>query len=212
MVSVAQLGVFALTAFALIVVPGPSVLFVVTRGLILGRRGAFATVIGNAAGEAAQIVAVAFGLGALVERSIVVFMVLKLLGAAYLIYLGVQAIRHRRSLGGILEAPSGPRSTGRVLREGFVVGVSNPKSLVFFAAVLPQFANPTAGGVPLQLLTLGAVFVLIALVSDSVWALAATRARSWFESSPGRLSTLGGIGGVVMIGIGARLAVSGRAD
>ena len=212
MVSTGHLWAFTLTSFALIAVPGPSVLFVITRALVLGRRGALTTVIGNSLGVYVQVLAVAFGVGAIVERSIAVFTVIKLLGAAYLIYLGVQAIRHRKALTTLFDQQPARASQWRILREGFIVGIANPKSIVFFAAVLPQFIDRGAGQVPVQLLVLGALFLLIALISDSVWAIAAGTARAWFERSPQRLSYLGGAGGVVMIGIGARLALSGRND
>lgn len=211
-ISSPHLWAFVLTSFALIAAPGPSVLFVITRALVLGRRSALATVLGNAVGVYVQVMAVAFGVGAIVERSIVVFTVAKLVGAAYLIYLGIQAIRHRAKLTALFETTAGTASTRRVLREGFIVGITNPKSVIFFAAVLPQFIDRSAGHLPLQLLILGAIFLVIALVCDSIWALAASTARSWFERSPRRLSYLGGAGGLVMIGIGTRLVVSGRHD
>jgi threonine/homoserine/homoserine lactone efflux protein len=91
-----------------------------------------------------------------------------------------------------------------------MVGVSNPKSIVFFAAVLPQFVDRSAGHAPLQLLTLGAVFIAIALLSDGIWALAAGTARAWLVRSPHRLALLRGTGGLVMIGLGVRLAFTGR--
>jgi threonine/homoserine/homoserine lactone efflux protein len=100
----------------------------------------------------------------------------------------------------------------RTVREGFVVGVANPKSIVFFAAILPQFVDSAAGALTAQLLILGAVFLLVALVSDSLWALAAGTARNWLVRSPERLRYLGGAGGLAMIGIGVRLAVSGSHD
>lgn len=218
MIPVDHLAAFTITAFALIVVPGPSVLFVIGRALVLGRRGAFATVVGNAFGEYVQVMAVAFGIGAIVERSIVVYTVIKLAGAAYLIFLGIQAIRHRRALtDAVRPTPSAAatdRPTGlrRAVREGFAVGLGNPKSVVFFAAMLPQFVDASSGYVPVQMLALGAVFLLIALVSDSAWAIVASGARTWFARSPRRLSRLSGVGGLVMIGIGARLAVTGRPD
>lgn len=105
---------------------------------------------------------------------------------------------------------TGTSSTWRVVRERFIVGISNPKSVVFFAAVLPHVIDRSTGHVPVQLLLLGAIFLFAALTSDNVGAAAAGSARSWFERSPRRLSHLGGIGGVVMIGIRARAAVSGR--
>jgi len=212
MISTEHLLAFTLTSIALIVVPGPSVLFVISRALVLGRRGAFLTVLGNSAGLFLQVFAVALGVGALVERSVVVFTVIKLGGAAYLVYLGVQAIRHRQELASVLVKAEAATGRRHVLREGFVVGVSNPKSIVFFAAVLPQFVDRSLGRLPLQLLLLGTEFVLLAMVLDSVWALAAGAARDWFARSPERLSTLGGVVGLLMIGIGARLAVTGRHD
>jgi threonine/homoserine/homoserine lactone efflux protein len=211
-VSTGSLLAFAVTAFALIVVPGPSVLFVISRGVALGGRAAVATVFGNAAGAYSQVVVVALGLGALIERSAALFTAVKLVGAAYIVFLGLQAIRHRRKLASVLDAATAPRSTRRILREGYVVGVTNPKAAVFMAAVLPQFTDPARGHVPLQLLVLGLVFVAIALISDSVWGLAAGYTRVWLGRSPQRLEALGGIGGVVMIGLGVRLALVGRRD
>lgn len=204
---------FVLLSYALIIVPGPNVLFVVSRSLQLGRLAGVAAVVGGQLGVYVQVIAVALGVGELVQRSVLVFTAIKLAGAIYLIFLGVQAIRHRKSLAEALgtgEVPSA--STGRMLRDGFIVGIGNPKAIVFFAAVLPQFANRSAGHVPLQLLLLGGVFMCIALVSDSMWAIAAGTARAWFAKSPKRLERIGGAGGLVMIGIGASLALTGRAE
>jgi len=200
---------FALISYVLIVVPGPNVLFVVSRSLQLGRVPGIAAVIGGQSGVYLQAVAVALGIGALVERSVAVFTIIKLVGAAYLIFLGVQAIRHRKSLAAAFSRTSPSAGTGRMLRDGFIVGVTNPKAIVFFAAVLPQFVDRAAGHVPAQLLVLGGLFVAIAIVSDSMWALLAGTARSWFTKSPRRLALVGGTSGVVMIGIGASLALSG---
>jgi threonine/homoserine/homoserine lactone efflux protein len=207
-----RLVAFALLAFALIVIPGPNVLFVISRSLQLGRAAGVATALGGQIGVYAQVAAVAFGIGALVERSVAVFTVIKLVGAAYLIYLGVQAVRHRRSLADALGATAAKKTTRRILLDGFLVGVTNPKAIVFFAAVLPQFVDRGAGHVPLQMLLLGVVFMGIAVVSDGTWALAAGTARGWLGRSPRRLALIGGTGGLVMIGIGASLAVTGRKD
>jgi threonine/homoserine/homoserine lactone efflux protein len=203
---------FALLSFILIVVPGPNVLFVISRSLMLGRAAGVGTAVGGQIGVYAQVAAVAFGVGTLVERSVAVFSIIKLAGAVYLVYLGVQAIRHRRSLAAALDAAAQRKTLARILRDGFVVGVTNPKAIVFFAAVLPQFADRSAGHVPLQMLVLGGVFIAIAVFCDSTWALAAGTARSWLARSPRRLELIGGAGGFVMIGIGASLAVSGRRD
>ena len=148
MLPTGHLLAFALLSAALIVIPGPNVLFVISRALQLGRAAGLAAVVGGLIGVYVQVIAVALGIGALVERSVAVFTVIKLAGAAYLVYLGVQAVRHRRSLAAALEARVAAKTTGAMLRDGFAVGVSNPKAIVFFAAVLPQFADrgrPRAG-------------------------------------------------------------------
>ncbi|TFD49843.1 LysE family translocator [Cryobacterium frigoriphilum] len=209
MVSLPTLLAFSLAAIAIVVLPGPTVLFVIGRSLALGRVGGLLSVLGNALGLIPVIAAVAFGLGTLVTQSAVLFLIVKLVGAAYIIYLGVQAIRHRRTTSGISGAALLPKSPWRLLREGFLVGISNPKSIVFFVAVLPQFVNYSAGAVPLQLATLGLVFVVLALIGDSTWALAAGTARDWFASSPKRVERLGATGGVMMIGLGGALAATG---
>lgn len=157
MPSTGHLVAFAVTALALIVIPGPSVLFVITRSLVLGTRAGLATVVGNAGGGFVQVLAVAFGVGPLVQRSIAVFTAVKLLGAAYLVYLGVQAIRHHRSLADALAAPVATRTRRRIVRDAFVVGVTNPKTMVVFTAVLPQFVDRGSGAVVGQMLLLGAV-------------------------------------------------------
>jgi threonine/homoserine/homoserine lactone efflux protein len=211
-IAAGRLLTFAAAAFALIVIPGPSVLFVVGRGMALGRRAALATVVGNAAGEYTQIVLVALGAGAVLARSVAVFTVLKLAGAAYLVLLGVRAIRRRHSLAHVVDAATEPRSALRIVREGFVVGVSNPKSLVFFAAILPQFVDQSRGHAAVQMLVLGLIFVGIALVSDSAWGMAAGTARLWLSRSPRRLAAIGGASGAVMIGLGLGLAFTGRKD
>lgn len=207
-----HLVTFALMSFALIAVPGPNVLFVISRSVMLGRAAGLSTAVGGQIGVYLQVAAVAFGIGALVQRSVALFTVVKLAGAMYLIYLGVQAIRHRRSLRAALDPMLEKQSTRRILRDGIVVGVTNPKAIIFFAAVLPQFVNRSAGHIALQMLLLGAVFIAIAVLSDGTWAIAAGTARAWIARSPHRLELVGGAGGLVMIGIGVSLALTGRRD
>jgi len=203
---------FAITAFVLIVVPGPSVLFVVSRGVALGRKAALATVAGNTAGVMVQAILVALGLGALVERSDAAFTAVKLVGAVYLVVLGLRMLRNRHALAALHDATEVPKGTRRIVREGFVVGFTNPKAVVVFTVVIPQFADPSRGHVPLQLLVLGIVFLTIGVISDSAWAIASGSARTWIARSRGRLEALAGAGGVVLIGLGLRLAVTGRKD
>ena len=202
---------FAAVAFAIIVIPGPSVLFVVGRTLAHGRRTALASVVGNELGEFVLAAVAALGVGSIIQRSAVLFTVMKLAGAAYLVYLGVRAIRQRKSHA-LADTLIPARTTPRAVADGFLVGVANPKTAIFFAAVLPQFVNRSAGNVPAQMLLLGLVFVLIALVSDAAWTAVAGGARAWFGRSPRRMEMIGGAGGLAMIGLGITLAVAGRSD
>ncbi|RPE39292.1 threonine/homoserine/homoserine lactone efflux protein [Streptomyces sp. Ag109_O5-1] len=215
MVSTDRILAFAAMSLLVIAIPGPSVLFVIGRALAHGRRTAVATAVGNVFGSYLLVVAVAFGIGSLVERSVTVYLAVKLLGAAYLVHLGVQAFRHRKELkaSAIRRVPAGvPRGDLRTLLDGALVGATNPKGVVFFAAVLPQFVDHTAGRVPGQMLLLGLVPISIGLVTDTLWGLTASAARTWFARSDRRLSLVGGAGGMAMIGLGVTVAVTGRAD
>ena len=211
MLPLANAVAFALAASVLIAIPGPSVLFVIGRSLSLGRCGGLLSVVGNALGMLPAIVAVAFGVGAVVSQSVVVFTAIKLVGASYLVYLGVRAVRNRNASEQVdVVVGGGGVSPLRLLGEGFLVGVANPKTIVFFVAVLPQFVAYEVGAIPVQLVLLGLVFFVIALVCDSVWALVAGTARGWLADRPERLSRLGAGGGVMMIGLGGALALSGN--
>jgi threonine/homoserine/homoserine lactone efflux protein len=212
MLPTAHLLTFTVTAFVIILIPGPSVLFVVSRAIVLGRAAGVATVAGNTVGAFTQATAVAFGIGPVVERSVAVFTVLKLAGCCYLMFLGVQAVRHRNSLAESLGADVERKPVARIVLDGFTVGVTNPKVIVFFAAILPQFVDRQSGHVAVQIVILGAIFAGVALLSDSTWALAAGTVRAWLSRSPRRLALLGGTGGLAMIAIGARLALTGRHD
>jgi threonine/homoserine/homoserine lactone efflux protein len=171
MISGGQLLGYAVASFVLIVVPGPGVLFVVGRALAHGRRTAIATAAGHAAGNYVVATCVAVGLGALLERSAQMFVAVKLAGAVYLVWLGVQAIRHRGSLADAMSSAADPRAGRLALRDGFIVGVTNPKAVILFGAILPQFVNRGAGHVPAQMLLLALVSVSIGVVSDSAWGL-----------------------------------------
>ena len=167
---------------------------------------------GNSTGVFVHCWLVAAGIGAILERSILAYNVLRLAGAAYIVWLGIQAIRHRRSLSTVLDATA-VRPSRQIFREGLVVGITNPKSIVFFSAVLPQFVDPDGAAVPLQLLLLGAHLDHHRDgCPTACTALLAGTARTWLAGRPQRLERLGGAGGLVMIGLGARLAVTGRND
>lgn len=204
---------FLVASFLFIQLPGPSLLFTIGRALTVGRVDALLSVVGNALGLLLQVLLVAVGLGAVVAASASAYTAIKLAGAAYVVWLGVQAIRHRSDARLALDASAGdparPRaSVVRSLRMGLIVGGTNPKTIVFFVAFLPQFANEAAGHTGLQVALLGLAFSVLAIGSDSVWVLAASRAREWFARRPERLDHLGAAGGVMMVGLGATMATT----
>jgi len=211
MVSSNHLVGFAVAAFILIAIPGPSVVFVIGRALAYGRGVALATVFGNSFGLFLIAASVALGLGAIVEQSMEVYTVIKFVGAAYLVWLGVQAILNRKdfSVARLGEA-RGSLPLLKASRQGFVVGVSNPKAFIIFASVLPQFIDRGQGQVQAQMVVLGLVAFAIGLVSDSLWAVIASQLRTWFNASSKRGEILGAIGGTSMIGLGIGLAVTGN--
>ncbi|MFD6397696.1 LysE family translocator [Nocardia sp. NPDC060249] len=211
MLSLEQLVTFGVASLIIIVIPGPSVVFAIGRALAHGRSVALASVAGNTLGLLTVLALVSVGLGAIVAESATVFWIVKLAGAAYLVYLGVNAIRHRAAFGaGDLDPQRCALPWRTSVRQGFVVGASNPKSFILAAAVVPQFVDRGAGQVQLQILLLGLIAVVIALVSDSLWAVLAAQLRDWFSRSPRRETTLGTVGGFSMIGLGVSVAFTGN--
>jgi threonine/homoserine/homoserine lactone efflux protein len=208
MPSTAQWAAFLVASILFIQLPGPSLLFTLGRALTVGLRDALLSVVGNALGITVQVLLVAVGLGAVVAASASAYTVLKLVGAVYVVYLGVQAIRNRGDARvALLAGDPTPERARRSLLTGFTVGVSNPKTIVFFVAFLPQFTDPGAAAWP-QLALLGLVFGLLCVVSDGIWATVAGRARQWFAREPRRLDAMGAAGGAMMIGLGATMAAS----
>lgn len=214
MIAWQNLLAFAALAFVLIVIPGPSVLFIVGRALQHGRREALVSVFGNSLGVFVHVLLVALGVGAVLAASEIAFIVLKVAGGLYLMYLGVQQIRHRREgLDAVVEledhAPARV-TTRRLLRESFVVGVTNPKTLVFMVAVLPQFTDPARGAVSLQIVLLGVVFFVMAILGDGTYALVAASARTWFAKSAQRIASVRSVGGAMIAALGVVLLFSRR--
>jgi threonine/homoserine/homoserine lactone efflux protein len=189
--------------------PGPSVLFVIARAIAWGRKTAVFTVAGNVSGAFALSTLVAIGLGPILQKSDLAYAAIQWGGGLYLVYLGIDAIRHRRvhaedmrNQGDI--APGVARS----MRDGFWVGALNPKGLVFYAAILPQFVDRDKGHVALQLIFLGAIFSILAFISDGSWGLLAGTARQWLATDPKRLEKLRATGGSVMIILGISVVIS----
>lgn len=197
-----------LPACALVVaVPGPSVLFTIGRALSAGRRSALLTVLGNGVGLAVQGVLVATGLSVLVAAVSGALAALKIAGGLYLVWLGVQAIRSHRIDPGDASAAA-VRSPMSDLRTGFVLGLTNPKSLVFLTAFLPQFVSG-AHHSTIQMVLLGMTFAGVAIIGDSCWALGAGTARNWFARSPERIAGVQRAGGFVLVGLGVYSVVTG---
>jgi threonine/homoserine/homoserine lactone efflux protein len=201
------LGLFMLAALGLLLFPGPSVLYVVTRSASQGRRAGLASVMGIESAGFVHTAAAAFGLSALLLTSALAFDVVKYVGAAYLIFLGLRTLLSRHQQEQSLEAT--PRSFRQLYSQGFLVNLLNPKTALFFYAFLPQFVDPTRGAVVAQIVILGALFVVLATCTDGLYAL--------LGASVGRVLTRNArvqrwqryFSGVVYIVLGATAAVAG---
>ena len=173
-------ALFLLTSLVLLVVPGPAVLYIVARSIDEGWTSGVVSALGIALGSVGLVVAAAFGISALIEASPIAFDIVRYLGAAYLIYLGVRTWRARDSGGMSVVRPTATH--GRAFREGIVVNFLNPKTAIFFIAFLPQFVDP-AGSVRTQFVTLGLIFVAMGVVTDTAYALLASAAAARLHAS-----------------------------
>lgn len=191
------LAFFAATTLALLLIPGPSVLFIVARTLEHGRRGGLTSMLGVESGALLHVLAATAGLGALVAASPSALLVLKLAGAAYLVWLGVRALRGRTDLS------AAPGGSGKLYRQGLLVDALNPKTAMFFVAFLPQFVDP-AGNVPLQTLIFGLVFVALATLTDTTYALLAGAVA---ERVRRRTKHLSRAAGAAYLGLAGSLAI-----
>jgi threonine/homoserine/homoserine lactone efflux protein len=208
-ISGGQFATFFAASLAIIMVPGPSVLFTLARGVAWGRAVAVLTVLGNSVGTLMLSVLVAVGLGPLLSRSHAFSVALQIAGGAYLVCLGVQAFRHRHEHARAMQQREASRPSNlHVIRQGFTVGILNPKSLVFFAAVFPHFVDPSKGSATLQLLVFGGIFSVMAFCSDGTWGFIAGTAREWLSDSPRRLVTLRTTGSLVMMTLGLLILAS----
>ena len=194
---------YCIAAMIIILAPGPSVLFVIARAIAWGRATAVATVAGNVTGAFSLSVVVAVGLGPILQRSEIAFISVQVLGGLYLVYLGVTAIKHSQIHASDMTNQGDIRpSKWRSMREGFWVGALNPKGIVFFAAILPQFVDREAGGITSQLILMGAIFAFLGFFSDSGWGILAGTIRNWLATELKRLVLMRMTGGVVMVILG----------
>ena len=194
---------YCIAAMIIILAPGPSVLFVLARAIAWGRATAVATVAGNVTCAFTLSVVVAIGLGPILQRSELAFISVQILGGLYLVYLGITAIKHSQIHASDMANQGDIRpSTWRSMREGFWVGALNPKGMVFFAAILPQFVDRGAGNITSQLILMGAIFAVLAFFSDGGWGILAGTIRNWLATEIKRLVFMRMTGGVVMIILG----------
>jgi threonine/homoserine/homoserine lactone efflux protein len=209
MPTIPTLLTFAVAATLLIIVPGPNVIYIVTRGIDQGRRAAIVSAMGVEVGMLFHIGAAVLGLSALVASSEMVFTIVKYAGAAYLVWMGITNIRARVAT---LEVPADidrRQTSSRMFGQGLIVNVLNPKVGLFFVAFLPQFIDPGRGSSTTQILMLGAVFVAIAIVSDLVYALASGAIGSWLKRRAAIARHRARFSGVVYLILGGLAAVSG---
>jgi threonine/homoserine/homoserine lactone efflux protein len=204
------LALFAVAAVTLLVIPGPAVLYIVTRSVDQGRAAGLASVCGVHVGTLVHVAAAALGLSALLVSSATAYHAVRWLGAAYLVWLGVRRLLARDE---DLPAAAGPdtRRPGlrRIFAQGVVVNILNPKTALFFLAFLPQFVDTSRGSVPFQVVVLGVAFVLLGLLSDGAYAMAASTGAGWLRRRPGvaRASRL--VSGGVLISLGVTTALAG---
>lgn len=199
---------FMAATIALLVVPGPAVLYIVTRSIDQGRLAGLVSVMGIQVGVLFHILAAALGLSVILVTSALAFSVVKFLGAAYLIYLGVRTLMKKESLLS-REAPE-PQPLQRIFRQGVIVNLLNPKTALFFFAFLPQFVNASAGPAALQVVFLGIVFVILAIISDSTYAMLAGTLGNRLRQSRAFLRGQKYLSGTVYIGLGLTTALTGR--
>jgi threonine/homoserine/homoserine lactone efflux protein len=202
------LVLFSLAALALIVVPGPAVLYVVAQSIGSGRRAGLASSLGIATGGLVHVTAATVGLSSLLASSATAFTAVKLAGAVYLVAIGLRKILGREE--SVTAQPGTPRRRRRIYGQGVVVNVLNPKTALFFLAFLPQFVDPDRGSAALQIAVLGLVFVVLALLSDSLWALAAGTAGTRLRRSTSFLRVERYLSGSIFVGLGLTAAFAGH--
>ena len=208
MINTQNLTQFVLASVAIILVPGPSVMFVIARAVAWGRITALLTALGNALGMLLLSVFIAIGLGPLLQRYELLLIVVQVLGGMYLIHLGIDAWRHKQEhADDMVKIEEVKPSNYQILRQGFTVGALNPKALVFFSAVFPQFVDPDVGSITIQLLFLGAIFTALALILDGTWGVLVGSSRDWFVTSRNRLVFLRTVGAVVMMALGVGVMI-----
>ncbi|MBC8171888.1 MAG: LysE family translocator [Anaerolineae bacterium] len=210
MLDVARLPLFIAAAISLLLLPGPAVLYIVTRSIHQGRRAGIVSVLGIQTGTLFHVTAAALGLSAILMSSALAFGIIKYLGAAYLIFLGIRTLMTRPAP--TADSQLEPVSLKRIFSQGVIVNVLNPKTALFFFAFLPQFVDPARGAVGLQLLLLGCLFTGLAMLTDSSYALLAGTFGQWLKRSRAFARMQRYVAGTVYIGLGVTTALSGSSN
>ncbi|WP_371780442.1 LysE family translocator [Streptosporangium subroseum] len=204
MVSLSTFLIFALASLALVLVPGPNHIYIAARGIAQGRAAGVASALGVETGTMVHIAAAAAGLSYVIARSATLFNVIKWAGVAYLIYLGIRALTSRQEL---RTREADPQPLRKIFLEGVIVNVLNPKVILFFLAFLPQFVDPEAGAVPLQIVILGSTLLVLGLITDLIYAAGAGALGRRMRN---RSSLMSRLSGVIYLGLGIATAFSGR--
>ena len=207
--STADLTLFISAALVLLAIPGPAVLYIITQSVEQGRKAGLVSDLGIHTATLVHVLAAALGLSALLASSALAFSIVKYAGAAYLIWLGLKKIL-TQPVPAALDAPPKARRYGRMFRDGFIVNLLNPKTALFFLAFLPQFVDVSRGHVASQVLFLGMVFVLLGLLSDACYAMAASAAGRWLRRSRAYLHFERYVGGAMLIALGITAALAGN--
>lgn len=206
----AQLLFFVSAAAILLAIPGPAVLYIVGRSIGQGRNAGFVSALGIGVGTLVHTAAAAVGLSALLVSSATAFSVVKYLGAAYLVFLGVQRLRSKEFLASAGDNSGAVRaSLGRVFGQGIVVNILNPKTALFFFAFLPQFVDPSRGHVATQIASLGVLFAVMGTTSDSIWAFFSSRVAGWLRGNPKWMRNECYVSGGILISLGLVTAFAG---
>lgn len=202
-----SIALFSLAALALLLIPGPAVVYIVTRSIDQGRTAGLVSVVGVGLGSMVHVTAAALGLSALLVQSALAFQTVKYAGATYLVYLGIRRLVERDDLA--IEPAGAPRSLRRVFVQGVIVNVLNPKTALFFFAFLPQFVNVDGAPIGVQILFLGTLMITMGIVTDGLYAVAAGGVGGWLRRRPGAVSGQRYVTGGILISLGLAAAVAG---
>lgn len=204
-----NIWLFASVSLILLLTPGPNIICVVTKGVTDGRRAGFKAALGASTGDIFQVLAASLGLGVLLKASYFAFFCIKVIGAGYLLYLGIRCLLNRKKLL-LVDSGEGNSKSQHLFLTGFLTSALNPKTSLFFLSFLPQFIDSNSMYGTQQMLLLGAVFVIMGFIVLSICVLTSLRIRAWFMKSERIQAWFNWVTGLIFIGFGLRVAFSER--